>query len=198
MNYISWWIKPLFFFHFSTVSGHQTLSGVVAPSLSLFSTSFYLTQTRTLQRVRTPLPLSLSELMALMAGSLPSTVSRLKLFLSPHPSIQYKVRTFFAINKLHQRGKVRNPLIWGNFRAPFSPFSAKISASKLSSHEPQMNGDDLVILGIETSCDDTAASVVRSNGEILSQVVASQICLRNMVELLLRWLKKLTQEPSIR
>lgn len=112
--------------------------------------------------------------MALMAGSLPSTVSRLKLFLSPHPSIQYKVRTFFAINKLHQRGKVRNPLIWGNFRAPFSPFSAKISASKLSSHEPQMNGDDLVILSIETSCDDTAASVVRSNGEILSQVVASQ------------------------
>lgn len=32
----------------------------------------------------------------------------------------------------------------------------------------------LVILGIETSCDDTAAAVVRSNGDILSQVVSSQ------------------------
>ncbi|KNA19233.1 hypothetical protein SOVF_063360 [Spinacia oleracea] len=36
------------------------------------------------------------------------------------------------------------------------------------------NGDDLIILGIETSCDDTAAAVVRGNGEILSQVVSSQ------------------------
>ncbi|PWA67123.1 glycoprotease 1 [Artemisia annua] len=34
--------------------------------------------------------------------------------------------------------------------------------------------DDLVVLGIETSCDDTAAAVVRSDGEILSQVVSSQ------------------------
>lgn len=34
--------------------------------------------------------------------------------------------------------------------------------------------DDLVFLGIETSCDDTAAAVVRSNGEILSEVVSSQ------------------------
>eukprot|EP00262_Sarcandra_glabra_P020625 TRINITY_DN8327_c0_g1_i1.p1 TRINITY_DN8327_c0_g1~~TRINITY_DN8327_c0_g1_i1.p1 ORF type:complete len:473 (+),score=84.38 TRINITY_DN8327_c0_g1_i1:52-1470(+) len=35
-------------------------------------------------------------------------------------------------------------------------------------------GDDLVVLGIETSCDDTAAAVVRGNGEILSQIVSSQ------------------------
>ncbi|KAL6124411.1 hypothetical protein ACLB2K_076923 [Fragaria x ananassa] len=34
--------------------------------------------------------------------------------------------------------------------------------------------DDLVVLGIETSCDDTAAAVVKSNGEILSQVISSQ------------------------
>ncbi|GLT39548.1 hypothetical protein SLA2020_137320 [Shorea laevis] len=34
--------------------------------------------------------------------------------------------------------------------------------------------EDLVVLGIETSCDDTAAAVVRGNGEILSQVVSSQ------------------------
>jgi len=30
------------------------------------------------------------------------------------------------------------------------------------------------MLGIETSCDDTAAAVVRGDGEILSQVVSSQ------------------------
>lgn len=34
--------------------------------------------------------------------------------------------------------------------------------------------DNLVVLGIETSCDDTAAAVVKGNGEILSQVVSSQ------------------------
>ncbi|XP_066314234.1 probable tRNA N6-adenosine threonylcarbamoyltransferase, mitochondrial isoform X2 [Miscanthus floridulus] len=34
---------------------------------------------------------------------------------------------------------------------------------------------DLLMLGIETSCDDTAAAVVRGDGEILSQVVSSQV-----------------------
>lgn len=112
-----------------------------------------------------------------MAGSLPSTVYRLK-FLFPHPSISYKARTLFAVHKLHQQSKQRNSLVWGDFRATFSPLSAKFSAAQLNSHESQIgkasNGDDLVILGIETSCDDTAAAVVRGNGEILSQVVASQ------------------------
>uniref|UniRef100_A0A0D3EMU0 N(6)-L-threonylcarbamoyladenine synthase n=1 Tax=Oryza barthii TaxID=65489 RepID=A0A0D3EMU0_9ORYZ len=40
---------------------------------------------------------------------------------------------------------------------------------------------DLLMLGIETSCDDTAAAVVRGDGEILSQVVSSQ------EDLLVRW-----------
>ncbi|XP_042509843.1 probable tRNA N6-adenosine threonylcarbamoyltransferase, mitochondrial [Macadamia integrifolia] len=52
------------------------------------------------------------------------------------------------------------------------------SISSLNSSKVQ-NGTsgtdkDLVVLGIETSCDDTAAAVVRGNGEILSQVVSSQ------------------------
>ncbi|CAN8318564.1 unnamed protein product [Cochlearia groenlandica] len=34
--------------------------------------------------------------------------------------------------------------------------------------------DNLIVLGIETSCDDTAAAIVRGNGEILSQVISSQ------------------------
>lgn len=37
-----------------------------------------------------------------------------------------------------------------------------------------MAREDVLILGIETSCDDTAAAVVRGNGEILSQVASSQ------------------------
>ncbi|XP_047049525.1 probable tRNA N6-adenosine threonylcarbamoyltransferase, mitochondrial [Lolium rigidum] len=40
---------------------------------------------------------------------------------------------------------------------------------------------DLLMLGIETSCDDTAAAVVRGDGEILSQVIASQS------DLLVKW-----------
>ncbi|HLG26444.1 MAG TPA: tRNA (adenosine(37)-N6)-threonylcarbamoyltransferase complex transferase subunit TsaD, partial [Paenisporosarcina sp.] len=34
---------------------------------------------------------------------------------------------------------------------------------------------DQIILGIETSCDETAASIVRNGCEIVSNVVASQI-----------------------
>ncbi|KAI4369800.1 hypothetical protein MLD38_018204 [Melastoma candidum] len=34
--------------------------------------------------------------------------------------------------------------------------------------------DNLLVLGIETSCDDTAAAVVKGNGNILSHVVSSQ------------------------
>ncbi|XP_010544638.1 PREDICTED: probable tRNA N6-adenosine threonylcarbamoyltransferase, mitochondrial [Tarenaya hassleriana] len=44
----------------------------------------------------------------------------------------------------------------------------------LPSNEISKLDENLVVLGIETSCDDTAAAVVRSNGEILSQVVSSQ------------------------
>ena len=36
---------------------------------------------------------------------------------------------------------------------------------------------DAHILGIETSCDETAAAVVRSGEEIVSNIVASQIAL---------------------
>ena len=34
---------------------------------------------------------------------------------------------------------------------------------------------DIVILGIESSCDDTAASIVRNGREVLSNVISSQI-----------------------
>ena len=37
------------------------------------------------------------------------------------------------------------------------------------------NGSDIYILGIESSCDETAASVVKNGREILSNTVLSQI-----------------------
>src|SRR5512139_286101 len=40
---------------------------------------------------------------------------------------------------------------------------------------PPDDVEPMLILGIETSCDDTAAAVVRDGREILSNVVASQL-----------------------
>ncbi|CAA6656219.1 unnamed protein product [Spirodela intermedia] len=59
----------------------------------------------------------------------------------------------------------------------FKSLSAASSTSdvvSLSLHRGKSGEEDLVVLGIETSCDDTAAAVVRSDGEILSHVVYSQ------------------------
>ena len=41
---------------------------------------------------------------------------------------------------------------------------------------------DIYILGIESSCDETAASVVKNGREVLSNVISSQIALHT-----LRW-----------
>ncbi|CAO2835090.1 unnamed protein product [Amaranthus hypochondriacus] len=59
-----------------------------------------------------------------------------------------------------------------------SSLSAICSTTQFNSHRTELgkveDRDNLVVLGIETSCDDTAAAVVTSNGDILSQVVSSQ------------------------
>ncbi|PUZ57095.1 hypothetical protein GQ55_5G400300 [Panicum hallii var. hallii] len=52
------------------------------------------------------------------------------------------------------------------------PLSTVASSSTAARAVPARR--DLLMLGIETSCDDTAAAVVRGDGEILSQVVSSQ------------------------
>ena len=41
-------------------------------------------------------------------------------------------------------------------------------------------GDDILILGIESSCDETAASVVRNGRTVLSNVISSQIDLHTL------------------
>ncbi|XP_052724375.1 probable tRNA N6-adenosine threonylcarbamoyltransferase, mitochondrial isoform X3 [Vigna angularis] len=102
--------------------------------------------------------LSFSTLSAKMPLSLvtmasPLTLSRIKLLLNP-PSL------FSALTNLR-----RNQL---PLKSPFTTSSSAISSSS-------KRHADVVVLGIETSCDDTAAAVVRSDGEILSQVVSSQV-----------------------
>ncbi|XP_062154012.1 probable tRNA N6-adenosine threonylcarbamoyltransferase, mitochondrial [Alnus glutinosa] len=92
-----------------------------------------------------------------------ATFSRLNLL--PRPSLPYPLSTFRVL-------KFRP--MW----APLTSFSAHFSTPKSSpipnTQIPRAPDDDFIVLGIETSCDDTAAAVVRSSGEILSQVVSSQ------------------------
>ncbi|KAJ4848726.1 glutamated carboxypeptidase [Turnera subulata] len=94
---------------------------------------------------------------------LSATLSRLNLL--PKPSLH------FALSSLKTHPKPINQL----FSRPKSPsITSKFLSSSKSQSQTTASNHDLVVLGIETSCDDTAAAVVRGNGEILSQVVSSQ------------------------
>ena len=41
----------------------------------------------------------------------------------------------------------------------------------------------MICLGIETSCDETSVSVIRNGREVLSNIVSTQIDIKNMVVL---------------
>ena len=43
-----------------------------------------------------------------------------------------------------------------------------------------MNQEDVLILAIESSCDETAAAVVKNGREVLSNVISSQIALHTL------------------
>ncbi|XP_059598951.1 probable tRNA N6-adenosine threonylcarbamoyltransferase, mitochondrial isoform X2 [Vitis vinifera] len=95
--------------------------------------------------------------------------------LFPRPSLPYVVRALgTTLLQLHPK-----PTSWGPLSSSWKSCSAHFSASSFnlskSQNETLGSQDDLVVLGIETSCDDTAAAIVRSNGDILSQVVSSQV-----------------------
>ncbi|CAL1385553.1 unnamed protein product [Linum trigynum] len=96
---------------------------------------------------------------------LSSAISRLN-FL-PKPSI--------AILS-HEGFKHCEQRLWNLNRSLLYSRSCVASTPRVSSScaPTRASKDDLVVLGIETSCDDTAVAVVRSNGEILSQVISSQ------------------------
>ncbi|XP_073154630.1 probable tRNA N6-adenosine threonylcarbamoyltransferase, mitochondrial [Henckelia pumila] len=97
--------------------------------------------------------------MASMVSTLSATFSRLTLVRKP---------SLYALSNYSR-------LLYPFLHNSFSPISARLSSfSKAQSISSSGMVEDLVVLGIETSCDDTAAAIVRSNGEILSQVVSSQ------------------------
>ncbi|TYJ22843.1 hypothetical protein E1A91_A08G151900v1 [Gossypium mustelinum] len=102
-----------------------------------------------------------------------STFSRLNLVQKSSIFIPF---TFKALSllKFHKQPRLRP------FNTPLLRFPSSLNSPKAhfsTSRRPVSSksfDDDLVVLGIETSCDDTAAAIVRGNGEILSQVVSSQ------------------------
>ncbi|CAK7347895.1 unnamed protein product [Dovyalis caffra] len=102
-----------------------------------------------------------------MLSSLPSTISRLK--PGPRYSFTYSLSSSLKIFKTQQTIPRWSPLYSLSTHS-----TSKILTSLKPQFESVVSKDDLVVLGIETSCDDTAAAVVRGNGEILSQVVSSQ------------------------
>ncbi|CAK9318974.1 unnamed protein product [Citrullus colocynthis] len=97
-----------------------------------------------------------------------------RLNLIPKPSVPYALNTLKALN-FHKLLRISwiGPVLSSNALA--ARFSALKTTSSVGFHtqisRPQ---DNLIVLGIETSCDDTAAAIVKGNGEILSQVIASQ------------------------
>ncbi|KAG8663970.1 hypothetical protein MANES_01G266900v8 [Manihot esculenta] len=105
--------------------------------------------------------------------TLSSSISRLN--IRPKPSLHCALSSFKTL-KPHKQ-PIRPS--WSPRTSSIFSLSAHFSSSENSSSPGRqmqtiVSRDELVVLGIETSCDDTAAAVVRGNGEILSQVVSSQ------------------------
>ncbi|KAK9051543.1 hypothetical protein SSX86_028170 [Deinandra increscens subsp. villosa] len=111
--------------------------------------------------------------MASLGPTLSCTISRLNLLVELSHN-QHTIRIFRALscNSRPQKLFYHRRLFTSSFSsANFKSSTSNCSKTLGSNH---VFNDNLVVLGIETSCDDTAAAVVRGNGEILSQVVSSQ------------------------
>ncbi|KAG8391648.1 hypothetical protein BUALT_Bualt01G0209200 [Buddleja alternifolia] len=107
--------------------------------------------------------------MASLVSNLSSTISRLTLLHKPSP--HFSIKTFQKLQTRPKLSRSTAPFL----RTSTNYFSAHFCSSPRAQSVNALGQDEeLVVLGIETSCDDTAAAVVRSNGEILSQVVSSQ------------------------
>lgn len=59
----------------------------------------------------------------------------------------------------------------------------------------QETNEDVLILAIESSCDETAASVVKNGREVLSNVISSQIALHTLYG---EWFLRLRRESTLR
>ncbi|KAL8495624.1 hypothetical protein ACS0TY_019661 [Phlomoides rotata] len=109
--------------------------------------------------------------MASLVSNLSTTISRLALIRNPPVHISTK-----SLQKLQRPCKLNRPI------SPFLCTKTSLpSFRKAQTIRASEQDEELLVLGIETSCDDTAAALVRSDGEILSQVVSSQ------ADLLVRW-----------
>ncbi|XP_027106468.1 probable tRNA N6-adenosine threonylcarbamoyltransferase, mitochondrial isoform X2 [Coffea arabica] len=112
-----------------------------------------------------------------MTGLVPTLSSRISWRLNLlHKTTQYVTIRAFKALRIPSR-PVLPPLSSAfplNSSPPHLVSSYSNKSAAVQKQNPLSSDDNLVILGIETSCDDTAAAVVRSSGEILSQVVASQ------------------------
>ncbi|KAM1063561.1 hypothetical protein FF1_027696 [Malus domestica] len=109
--------------------------------------------------------------------ALSSRFWRLNLF--PKPSLSPLQTTLKSLKPLRQKLCPILSLPISSSSSSLNSSNSLFSTSKNSAFsEPHSRTpspqDDLIVLGIETSCDDTAAAIVRGNGEILSQVVSSQ------------------------
>ncbi|KAG6427981.1 hypothetical protein SASPL_112229 [Salvia splendens] len=104
-----------------------------------------------------------------MASNLTPLTSRLTLLRKP--SIRFSTK---AVQNLQFIPKLSRPLTPFLHRTTDFVSVHYSSCRKARAINASSQDEELVVLGIETSCDDTAAAVVRSNGEILSQVVSSQ------------------------
>ncbi|CAH8320057.1 unnamed protein product [Eruca vesicaria subsp. sativa] len=102
--------------------------------------------------------------------TLSPAISRLSFLAAASPSLRLQRHHF------HKLKPKISLIAASNFQRTGSSCSTR--TTRVSSSQPKSESskldDGLIVLGIETSCDDTAAAVVRGNGEILSQVISSQ------------------------
>ncbi|KAL0902859.1 hypothetical protein M5K25_028466 [Dendrobium thyrsiflorum] len=107
------------------------------------------------------------------ASFLSSLTSRYALLSNPY--FVKRRGGFCYINYIGSRlpsFQIRNISLFPQSRPQRLSFSSTAIAQAGSSR--CLDREELVVLGIETSCDDTAAAVVRGNGQILGQIVSSQ------------------------
>jgi len=67
-----------------------------------------------------------------------------------------------------------------NTNAILTNTSDTYSRSKCNVQNPDLSDNDIVILAIETSCDETAAAVIQNGRTVLSNVISSQIAMHTL------------------
>ncbi|XP_010506467.1 PREDICTED: LOW QUALITY PROTEIN: probable tRNA N6-adenosine threonylcarbamoyltransferase, mitochondrial [Camelina sativa] len=109
--------------------------------------------------------------------TLSPTISRFSIYPGIS-SVLAATNTSLRLRRQHHQFKTKTPTL--PLASPSSSSSPNFKRTRFYSTGARIFSnsnyfdDNLVVLGIETSCDDTAAAIVRGNGEVLSQVISSQ------------------------